>query len=685
MEAGPYLVNRQQTGVVDCGSMLELTIPRHVVPSMEDGSGLSPLQHAMIHESKPVRIYSAPTGVGKSYAFQRAVLDNGKRVLFIVPTRRLADNLARGLMEEFKRCGRSDDFSQRVFVWSSDSVARKRAADPEVQIGYQRISQVRALEGIPDNGVMIIATPESVAYGILNRRMPAPGISRMTIVDYLRFDHVVFDEFHTIQARGMGVSAAIAKLTTTLKNSTKLTFLSATPIEIKRVLVALGIDAENIVLRNERIVTGTFEETLGMRAVHGDVRLKFLPYGSPTEAFEEYSDEVKNCLAGERQVVLIYDQLKSLQADKRKLGLLFESIGLGKDDCLALNSIDDSVDEDKEKYFCIGRNLDPNKYRILVATSSIEMGVTFRAGLIIMDAGYDAASFVQRIGRVARGDESGSVLVCTSNKRRDIAPWLRSVMAQLADEDGVCEISRFMEIVLHSAQRAFSVSGDIDNEATTFRSMSGRAVWCAALFWVAMEETVKDIRGIRETLQDPDFRPNKARLIHHYLNIIAGADQNGHNWKKAFLDEARKLRNITSRVILMPPEDGGKPRSIPWHLYVSTPELVAAPTHFKTTEYGEEILEVLLDCPLEAVLGQLGTDRSPTMIRAMFPHQAAPELFYERKLIPDWLAYAKREAVGQLRHPERQKSLEAAIKLVELTGIVPEERIDSSGPMAGIL
>ena len=665
---------------------IQLVIPRHAVASMEDGSGLSPLQHATIHDPAPVRIFSAPTGAGKSFAFQRAVVEHGARVLFIVPTRRLADNLARGLCEELERQGRADEIPHRVFVWTSDAAARERAADPQLIVGRRRIQQIRALDGIPSRGVMIVATPESVAYAILRARVHAPGLSRMTIVDALRFDHVVFDEFHTIDARGMGLSAAIAKLATSLKGAARLTFLSATPIGVRDTLVEFGVNPSLIVERAETVVTGRLAETGGMRALHGDVRLSFLDVEKPCDGLETHLDEARVCLDRGRQIVLIYDRLSVLQADKLRLCDVLKRLGLREGDCLSTNSIDDSVGEDRETFFHVGRDRDPLDYRVLLATSNLELGVTFRAGLMVMDAGHDPASFVQRVGRVARGDEPGAVLVCAPTARTDRDGWLRSLMKGLAAQGRVCPIDRFTEIALESVRSTFSPprrEDPDDAERAVFRTMPARAVWCAALFWAAMEVAVERQRGVRETLRDPGLQPSRVQLIHAKLRAVAKGGENGRAWREAFLAEALRLRSIAPRVILCPPN--GSKRSIPWNLYAGTPDLLVCPTRYRTDRYGGDTLEVMLDRPMEAVLADLESSAISPKIEALFPHEPAPLPLPDRTLVSDWLSLADKAAVMELRSPERKAAIEAAAQLVRISGIVPHERVPDAIAAAGIV
>ena len=667
-------------------------VPRHAVPPMEGGNGLSDLQHAMIHDAARIRVFSAPTGAGKSYAFQHAVLDDDPpaRVLFIVPTRRLADNLAHGTCEEFKRRGRADEIPQRVFVWSSDQAARDLAADPNVRIGHWRIKQVQALDGIPSKGVMIIATPESVTHAILNFRLPFGGVQQLTIIDLLRFDHIVFDEFHTIQARGMGLCAAIAKLTMAAPNGAKLTFLSATPVEIRPVLETFGIDPTDIVVRRENVVTGTREETGTMRALHGDVRLHFVPQENPCAALEANLDEARICLERGHQLILIYDRLKDLMADKDRMAEILDSLGVAREERLSLNSIDDSAekDGDRDRFSAIGRDRDPVDFRALIATSSVELGVTFNAGLIVMDAGHDPASFVQRVGRVARGDKSGSVLICAPERRRSRDPWLRTIMSDLAARGDICLIDCFMEIALRASREAFAVKADSLDDSGFFRSMSARAAWCAALFWASMEETAKKgSQNLYRTLVDPVFRPEKVKAIQGWLHKAGAAGVNGRRWERAFRSEALKLRSIAPRVNLVPPKGEGGTRSIPLHLYEGTPELRTAPTRLGSNRYGGEVLEVLLDGPVETVLGILGADPVPGQVDALFPHEAGSRPLSERSLVQEWLGYAERAARSQLRHPERAEALEAAQKLVRLSGIVPTDDSLSGGrsAAAGIL
>ena len=75
-----------------------MIIRSHSVPTLP--SGLSPMQERLLRSDRYVRLVSAPTGSGKSYAFMRAVLDQSAHVLFIVPTKRLLQNLIEDAREQ---------------------------------------------------------------------------------------------------------------------------------------------------------------------------------------------------------------------------------------------------------------------------------------------------------------------------------------------------------------------------------------------------------------------------------------------------------------------------------------------------------------------------------------------------------------------------------------------------------
>ena len=369
----------------------EMVILKHCVPNGADG--LSPLQVRILAEPSPIRIFSAPTGAGKSYAFLRAVA-RGKRVLFIVPTRRLAQNLARSLVESLVAGGTapsSETAAEMLAVWTSDETARLKEEVPGLRVGRLRIRQVRGREG---DVRMVIATPESVAFHLLRATQSGHGAAPFTLADLVHeFDHVVFDEFHTIDARGFGLCAAVATACAAVLDGAKVTFMSATPLDIAPTLAAVGVDPGRIIHDRETVVSGDRSRTAGMRALHGDVTLRFEPGEDIATLLETREADVRACLASGRQVVIILELGRGPHPVQERLAAFLDRIGVPAHRRLAINSIDDGTRGDDDGLFVRDRHADPTSFDVLLATSSVEMGVTFRAGLIVMDPGHDAMYF----------------------------------------------------------------------------------------------------------------------------------------------------------------------------------------------------------------------------------------------------------------------------------------------------
>lgn len=646
-------------------------IPRHVVPM--GPRGLSPLQERMLDAPAPVRVFSAPTGAGKSYAFQVAMREAQSRILFIVPTRRLAQNLAEGLRQDLTDSGMPEDrVRQRLCLWTSDETRRIRREDSKADVNRRRIREIR-LESDIHGGLMIIATPESVARYLLKPAFSKGGADVQSIADLLRLDHIVFDEFHTIEARGMGLSMALVTYLSKGLTDAKVTFLSATPVDLETSLVHFGIPREGILVASETVVTGRAEATAGMRAIHGDVTVTFRRDASMVDALDAQRDTVLRTLALPRdgkagQVVLIFDSVRDLQTSKRALARWFDGVGVGPADRLAINSIDDSTDLGLDGLFAEGRYADPLDYRVLVATASVEMGVTFRAGLIVMNPGHDPCSFVQRIGRVARGDVEGRVAVTTAKSEQADPSWLKQIRQRLLSEGGVVPIDRFIDCVLAGVRDRFDVTErDLDQAEGAFRKMPQSAAWGAALFWCAMEEAlaIPGHKGTKALLRN--FRPKKAAAMSFWLDEMKRMQLNSAaEWRRAFILEAMKLRMIAPAVWLVDPT-GEPPRKVPWHIWSSDERLSRQPVRLRD----DGAIEVAIQEPVHVALAALSHDRHVRRTEeVLLPHSGERPLLEADKLVESCLSLLRRAGRGQLR-AEQRRALEIGEKLVRLTRIVP--------------
>lgn len=660
--------------------MTAFAILRHAVPMRSDG--LSDLQHAMLHDPHPVRIFSAPTGAGKSFAFQRAVTDHGSKVLFIVPTRRLAGNLAAGLAAELSHTHHPAAIARMVKIWTSDARARILEQDPDAKVGSMRVADLREEDLKPGEGRMIIATPESVAYALLRPAKAEHGHAVLNIADLLRVDHVVFDEFHTIDPRGLGIAAAVAAITSRMENGARLTFLSATPIDVRTSLIDFGIEASAITTARETVVTGTADETAGMRALHGDVAVEIVNDEAIPALLTRLEPDIRRCLDGDggapRQLVVIYDRLTDLHRDKAALVELFERLGVTENERLAINSTDDSVADDLGAGFTVGSAHDPTAFKVLVATSSVELGVTFRAGLIVMEPGYGAAATVQRIGRVARGDEMGQVVMTVSRAQRDRDPELRALLDQFAALPPRVDVSTFLAACLRSVAQRFDVSpGDLSGEERVYTTMPSRAAWCAALLWVALGKTWAASPGIRDTLRA--FRPPKAGRIGALLARVERDGGTYQLWAQQMTASATVLRDIMPSVDLEDPN--GKRRTLRWSAYASTAALKSLPTRY---DMENDRLVVLLDVSVDAPggpLSNLGGSPYVIEIETLWPHSREAATLPKNRAIKTFVNAAE-EAMSTRSARRHREAMEAAITLVRLTRVLPAPPRESAAIIA---
>lgn len=647
-------------------------VVRHCVPRGPDG--LSPLQERMLADPSPVRICSAPTGAGKSYAFQRAVVRDGARVLFVVPTRRLAQNLARALMEDPERI--PEETARRAVVWTSDERARLKAEHPELNVGRLRFRQMRGLD-LPEGGCLIVATPESVAWLLLGPSFRPRGAPTLDLTDLARFDHVVFDEFHTIDARGLGLAAAVSRVVADVPDSARVTFLSATPIDIAPSLTAFGVPPEAMRVATEQVVTGEETATGDARALHGDVAYRFIDSPTMLCALQANESSIRVCLHRGLQVVVVFDSLADLNREKQDIAEWCEAIGVPRRERLALNSIDDSVVTADDALFEIGRQRDPLAYKVLLATSTVETGVTFRAGLMVMDPGHDAASFVQRAGRVARGDLPGEVVVRVTDRNVARAPWLREMMREFPTDGSRIDVGRFMHVALASDRKQFRCADGALTDAPpeTFRSMPQRAVWCAAVFWAALEKAGHVRLGQQRSLRR--FTPGKARYVLARLREIEATGlESAGAWRDAFLREALHFRIILPRVAVR--DATGQCRSVPWNIYVSHSDLRSAPA----VVGADGNIEVRLDRRLDEMVRTSPTEGWTLSVEALFPHERRRAPLDWKRQKEAWLREAERTLRSPLRAAQK-KALEAACSLVRLSGIVPLVDTDDSAGTAG--
>ena len=548
-----------------------MIIRAHSVPLLP--SGMSPMQERLLRSDRYVRLVSAPTGAGKSYAFMRAVLDEGAHVLFIVPTKRLLQNLMEDAREQARQRLRQrglDDprigawLDERIIEWSGNQDASGRES-----LSATRVRQF--LDGAADiAGRVIFAVPEVVVTMISG--IAVAGASALNPFLYLRrFDHVVFDEFHTIDDRSFGLACLLSLLAVEERKG-RVSLLSATPVDVTKVLTRAGIGRDDIETISEEIADG---HPPRHRPIHGNVAVTLRDCALP-ESFAKSIDRVREAIArGGGPVVVVYDSLQRLVCDEPAIRRALVDGGIPDARVLQINSIDDSERRPGEPRRG-GRYEDPRGYNVLLCTSSVEIGVTFRSTLMFTDPGHGLASFVQRVGRVSRGPDDGQVFVSLTRERRRRHAWTRRVAAVVERSDELA-VHAFVDEILRDVRRHLEPgSAEMETDPAAdgavvpfYRRTSWRGVYWAALFIVAVECTkMKVQREARARLARIAPRVvkwvrSKIREIRS-VGVVNGNErprsQPHQRWVNALLTSALTYRDIGAVVDVVDP-DGSRHRA----------------------------------------------------------------------------------------------------------------------------
>ena len=665
-----------------------MIVPAHSVESLP--SGLSSMQERLIESPAPVRLVSAPTGSGKSHAFVKAVLDDGAHVLFIAPTKRLIQNLMDGARASAREIllgkGLSDSsadswLDERLLEWSGN-----QAADDGKTFAETRARQ--ALDAsAPLEGRMVFTIPE-VVVGLISG-VRAPGASRINPFFFVnRFDHVVFDEFHTIDDRAFGLACLLARCAVAERQA-RISLLSATPIDVAPIFERFGVERRDVETVRESVTAGL---PPGHRPIHGDVALR-IDDCPLWESVRREAGNLREAMRGGRQVIAIYDSLERLKKEELHIHAVLRDSGLESARILPINSIDDSRRKPGEP--ARGRRYaDPRGFDMLLCTSSVEIGVNFRSVLMFMEPGHDAASFMQRVGRVARGSDNGQIIVAASQDRRNRHAWVRRALRTIEEHDTI-DAESFVGEILRDEKRRLEPSPteiEADPEAAEgrfFRRPSWRGVYWAALFTVAVRRKMKVQKGARNRLGD--ISPPIVKFVESRIAGILSVDkvddcrregdQPHKRWVEALLKSALAYRDIGAKIVVVDPDGSETPVSesflrrstdiLRTHVVHDrdgewTVELKRRPLDAEIDRFSERPPAVRLNLHIPSPLGGRGFDLS---IRET---EKGSEQLY-RRLVEEWRERFQSTAGERMRGLDRDRAIvmDAATDLVRVLGKPP--------------
>lgn len=387
-------------------------IPAHGVNKAPECPNLSYAQYRLLHEPMPIRLCGSPTGAGKTYAFIEAA-GQGKSVFFVVPTQTLADDI-QATVEQYNTENQQGR-PIHTAIWDGRQSLRT------LQEGKLPWGERQAdFQNIQTHGGLIIATLEALAR--LTMGLPLRQLIQLSVIDLLwRFDYLVIDEAHTLNTRAFGllhlwVTIVACRFKQHLV-SPKLTLLSATHSNLLRDLLEEHyLPSEFIAVFDEQI-----NEAPDGRFIHGDVTVHIHDHHLSQVA----ATHAKSLLEEKGKILLVYDNLIQMRRDTPALKEIFShDCQLDPSHVIMINGQDRQVEQINTSGVAFETGTQPQPHhQVIIGTSAVEMGVNFQVNAAIIEPGRDAAALLQRIGRVARGHQSGIVRV--TKPQREASHFVR--------------------------------------------------------------------------------------------------------------------------------------------------------------------------------------------------------------------------------------------------------------------
>ncbi len=341
---------------------------------------------------KKFSIITAPTGTGKSYAFPLPVLKSkqttgfgglrgGKRGLIVLPTNALIDELHDNFTEMYKNQLAIGKITGKHLTYL-------------LKKGYDRW---REILNIAQDHDLVITNPDIINYAMHGgyHKTFSGKVGRREFHDFLEvFDYIIFDEYHLYD------EAQIANIfTLTYMNEIfiykndriKFLFVSATPEKgLKEVL-------SDLELPYNEIIENITNDSENARAIHGRLNVEIHNSRNFSSLIADKYLEIEKEIQSQRKVLIIFDTLRELQEVSEIISHKFSSYKIVKSTGYV------SEDENQTEEI--------KTANIILATNKAEVGVNYGVEYAIMQTGKFYGNFVQRFGRVARGDLNGKIVV----------------------------------------------------------------------------------------------------------------------------------------------------------------------------------------------------------------------------------------------------------------------------------
>lgn len=377
---------------------------------------LYPHQAEMLNEwhSNSAFLLVTKTGSGKTRAVALPVLKNHESAVFVYPTNALIADQAQAI----KKLMEDEGVTYRE--WTPDNANDKLGNEEYilVQVSAPMLEEFckvwrmtrggkaqkgealkRILSG--DKRRIVLVNPD-VLFLIFSLKYRGAAES----IGYLQnFATVVFDEFHLYNGVELAHALFMIHLARQMDTFKRVVLLSATPNKdvrphLEALLKPMEINA----------TASVPQPVIGERTVAHDVELMPLP-SKRGDSVETARDRVLELLDELRQLQFANAEA-NVRGDYVPCVVILNSVvnAIALEDTLVVAGIArDAIAPIRGLSARSSRNL--NGKLIVIGTSAIEVGIDFQADYLLFEAG-DAASFMQRFGRIGRHRTGKAFLLC---------------------------------------------------------------------------------------------------------------------------------------------------------------------------------------------------------------------------------------------------------------------------------
>ena len=342
-----------------------------------DGFKLHKIQEIFYNYEKlqAVSIITAPTGTGKSFAFPLPLVHSKKlRGMIISPTNALINNMKTNFQATFPNV-------------KTEILNAKRLDELEAKGRYNRWNTI--LETI-DESDLIITNPDLLNYAMMGGYFIKKKVTQRQWTEILeKINYFVFDEYHLYDEEQIANILSWLHISNTLfpKGHSKFIFASATPEP--------GLQEY---FQKKEIPFTTFLEEITEhgRKIHGRLDIQFIKGIEIDEFMVNEKSLIYDFVSKKKKILVLFDSLVQLHRVIDNIKNTFSDLHIEVDSGYETRSAE---------------RPDLENAQIILGTNKLEVGVNLHVDVCLMQPGRYFRNFVQRLGRIARGDKFGNIYI----------------------------------------------------------------------------------------------------------------------------------------------------------------------------------------------------------------------------------------------------------------------------------